>query len=258
MAIIKNDSLSKVYLTNGRISAVILLLLFVTTNKLTAQILSYSRITFPAVNEYHTPIRPLSFFRVMEKNTNQEFDYFISERDSILQKPSIPPLHADRITNELIWGVLSGAVTGAVFLSVFRNDVFKEHPFISNLSFKQDMELYYPMYIGAVLGSTFCVHFIGKTGDETGSFYTSLLGSSIGFLLSLPFENKDWRLILPPIGATIGFNITRRYDDTDQESSLISIRKGRTQIGIPKMSINTKPYNAKSFLYVISLVQMKF
>jgi len=70
--------------------------------------------------------------------------------------------------------------------------------------------------IGLSLGSAVGVSLVGNIGDAKGSFPATLGGSFIGLLVgiaTLTSGSGDWWPLLagPPIGATIGFNMTRGY-----------------------------------------------
>lgn len=86
--------------------------------------------------------------------------------------------------------------------------------------------------IGGGLATAGVVYAIGNIGDQTGDFDATYLGSGVGFVAALgvarillgpegrPRENTSTAMrwatanviaLLPAIGASIGFNSTRRY-----------------------------------------------
>lgn len=86
--------------------------------------------------------------------------------------------------------------------------------------------------IGGGLATSGIVYAIGNMGDQTGDFDATALGSGVGYLLAVglarillgpdgrPAEGSStaarWATVnvialLPAIGATIGFNSTRRF-----------------------------------------------
>jgi len=116
------------------------------------------------------------------------------------------PLSLRNITNEIVSGTVGGLCVG-YYLSFAREDIG---------------------YFTDILGSSSGVQRAGNMGDETGSFWATLGGSISGGILGvgiifiinrydLMSENVRSKvgiasfLSFPVIGATIGFNLTRRY-----------------------------------------------
>ncbi len=73
-------------------------------------------------------------------------------------------------------------------------------------------------YVGAIATIPLGVRTVGHAGDQTGSLGMTYLGSLIGGLggLLMLANGRDditaiGLILAPPIGATIGFNMTRRY-----------------------------------------------
>lgn len=81
--------------------------------------------------------------------------------------------------------------------------------------------------IGYLIGTTAGVYLVGNLGDETGSLKSTFVGSIVGGLVGFgtfflsPDPGGLMPIIGPPIGATIGFNMTRRYkNDKEQQSPM--------------------------------------
>jgi hypothetical protein len=133
-------------------------------------------------------------------------------------------LGAKRIATELIAGYGGGVVVGyAGFLTGallgyalnLGEDAIEKSTWIGG-------------FMGVALGSTVGVHYIGNRGNETGSFKVTLAGSVSGLgvvgipmlIIGVEFEKQkpippQYGIIVgaaPAVGATIGFNLTRRYE----------------------------------------------
>jgi len=93
------------------------------------------------------------------------------------------------------------------------------------------------------LGSAISVYIYGSSGNETGSFLATLVGSILGAGMGItgaiifseaPPLALTVFLICPPIGATIGFNLTHRYKSPPaSKTALINLRSGQMSFAIP-------------------------
>jgi hypothetical protein len=81
---------------------------------------------------------------------------------------------------------------------------------------------------GSVIGNTIGVYSAGHIGNQTGSFTATLVGSAIGV----------WAFwIGAPIGATIAFNMTRRYETSPtSEEAFLDIHDGEVRVGMPPVT----------------------
>ena len=83
-------------------------------------------------------------------------------------------------------------------------------------------------FTAIALGSLGCatgVWLVGSAGDQSGSFPAALLGSAAGILVGVLTNNEPLIFLLPPIGGTIGFNLTRKYEaNTGVTRSLLDFR----------------------------------
>ncbi|MBC8230129.1 hypothetical protein H8E77_11330 [bacterium] len=130
-----------------------------------------------------------------------------TEVDTKEQRNAKPPLSVRNITNELISGTVGGICVG-----------YYVGWFAGNIGY----------FTGYMLGSSSGVYRAGNMGNETGSFWATLGGSVLGGILGvgiilvtnhyeLVSENVQSKaeivsiLSSPVIGATIGFNLTRKY-----------------------------------------------
>ena len=138
------------------------------------------------------------------------------------QNPQKPPLSVGRIACEILAGLALGLVARLV-VYVIHNVIF--HGAEDNLAFGFLLMFFPPLY---VLATAVSVYLVGRIGNQTGSFLATaggvFLGVPVTALLYLYIGAADymmlgiekiilWPLVFlaPPIGATLGFNLTRRY-----------------------------------------------
>jgi hypothetical protein len=95
------------------------------------------------------------------------------------------------------------------------------------------------VFLGGLAGVTLAapvgVYLAGSSGDHTASFGATLGGSAIGMLAGFVTlaASEEWvaaplLVIGPVVGSMIGFNLTRKYDD--------SHRKRRTWVPVASVS----------------------
>jgi hypothetical protein len=140
-----------------------------------------------------------------------------------------PPLSVGRIACEILAGTVTGlvvalplaCVTG--FLLVDEDSCFAAFGLLAIFAY-----VFPPLY---GLGNTVGIYLVGTRGKQTGSFILTLAGGFLGGLLTLLMLSIGgnlsdelilivfllfWLLLvllIPPILATIGFNLTRRYKE---------------------------------------------
>lgn len=148
------------------------------------------------------------------------------------QKPHKPPLSRGRIAREILAGAV-GAIFGMapVLLMLYQeakygapSDGWEDLPYV--LAFF----LTYPL--GALI-TVKGVYLVGKLGNQTGSFWATFAGSFLGLAVAVAtipllflesvarcfdrLEPASGPVLFaiffagPPLGAVIGFNLTRRY-----------------------------------------------
>ena len=143
------------------------------------------------------------------------------------QKPQKPPRSLVRIAGEILAGTTVGfAVAYAVALVT-------AIPFVKESCFGpvEAMAVFVLVFpIAYALATASGVYFVGRIGNQTGSFLATaggvFLGVPVTALLYLYIGAADymmlgiekivlWPLVFlaPPIGATLGFNLTRRYKE---------------------------------------------
>lgn len=125
-----------------------------------------------------------------------------------------PPASAKRIVGEIFLGLIvgsSGALVGALLGDGLCIGGDEENS-------SCEASLIGGAYVGAIATIPFGVRAVGNAGNQTGSLGMTYLGSvlgGLGGLLMLANGRDDITaiglILAPPIGATIGFNMTRRY-----------------------------------------------
>ncbi len=144
------------------------------------------------------------------------------------QKDGKPPLSSTRIITELFFGGVGGfaglflgmliahLVIAAVDV-VFGTDLEGEQTAVVGV-------LNIMLFAVSALGSATGVYIVGVSGEQTGSFLATMggaaVGLGVGIVVALITEAVSDRqgiaeIVLftaPTICATIGFNLTRRYD----------------------------------------------
>lgn len=174
---------------------------------------------------------------------------------------NIPPLNRKKIAGEILAGDIGGFIG---FVGSFRLGmaVFGEEGWI--------LAAYLAM-VGGPIGASFGVYLVGNLGNETGSFNSTMRGSFAGYVgivglsLLIPLINDEpanfipyLALTLTSVGATIGFNRTRRYKitTTESETGLINFRNGRMAFAVPTVSIHPNPFLKGDFIHTIDLIKI--
>lgn len=160
-----------------------------------------------------------------------------------------PPLSGKRIGGEILVGGV-GEVGGAVVCGIlvgFPVVLLASPDWATNAEDLNWDGFAIGAIIGTIVGSASGVHFVGTEGNETGSFLAalggSILGGSIGYLI-----DKDSALIGmlvgSPIGATVGFNLSRRYKSPPASgNALINFRDGQMRFAMPTITFRHDPYD---------------
>jgi hypothetical protein len=105
--------------------------------------------------------------------------------------------------------------------------------------------------LGAVIGNSFGVYLIGNSGDETGSYYATLLGSALGMVI-VP-------IIGPTFGGMIGFNSTRKNKAHPVSgSAVINFRDGRMSFAFPDIYFCPNTFDGSDLIKNMDLVHINF
>jgi hypothetical protein len=192
------------------------------------------------------------------------------------QKREKPPVSEDRIAVEIIGAAAVGTILGITGGYIGG----KLYEGCSGFLCEFDGILI-GWSIGYPLGSAIGVYIAGNTGNEIGSFPSTLLGSILGQLgglggvaiaIALAGEGEgegEGELAVglggvlffvgSPIGATIGFNLTRRYKSPpSSETALINFRDGQMRLEVPQISFYPDRYARGTFTQRVDLVKVRF
>jgi hypothetical protein len=175
---------------------------------------------------------------------DQTYPLGVTDVEGREQNTDRPPLSAIRVTGEILAGGVGGIGVGVAGFVV---GLAIDHAiFVSLLEVTEELEGLGPcMVIGALAGYTFGtaggVYLVGSIGNETGSFWAALAGSSVGIM-----GIWVWGLG-PPVGATIAFNLTRRYNSppTESKTALINFSDGQMSLAVPTVRFQTDMYGGR-------------
>ena len=169
-----------------------------------------------------------------------------------------PPLKPGRIAGEAMLAEVLGMVGG--FLGGGAGRLASSEP--------SELGIVVGLAIGSTVGSSIGVYIIGDTGNETGSYWVTFLGSAVGmaiflkiFPLGRPEDPRFWIGLwtLPTLGGIIGFNMTRRYETpTASETALINFGNGQMSFAVPTISSCPNPFDKKDFIQNVDLVKVSF
>ncbi len=201
---------------------------------------------------------------------------------NIEQQYGKPPLSKERIVNEILAGGAGGVALGLVgmFVGAGLGGLFCDED-----ETDEDVStLFFPVFdeeflcglkfvlVGAIagyaLGTPVGVYLAGSTGDQTGSFLSALIGSvaALGGVLVASQGDMDQNIeefmfwAAPPIFATIGFNLTRRYKSpiAESETALINLRDGRMSLAVPRVYLRPDSFGRGSLSQSVDLLKVRF
>ena len=120
--------------------------------------------------------------------------------------------------------------------------------------------------IGSTLGSSIGVYLIGSSGDDTGSFgmtfLGSILGTGIGICLMIVVDNLELGFIgftlAQSAGATTAFNATRKKKVVAQKETLLYFKEGKWSFSYPKIHLKPHPLRQGEWIRTVNLVCLEF
>jgi len=159
---------------------------------------------------------------------------------TLLAQDQKPPLNPLRITCELAYGGTAGVMSGIVLMLVPGIGVEKPNEKI--------------FFFAQAICTASSVEMIGTWGNETANSWATFGGSILGEIAftvpiwyALSSDSSDalsnWGSILllavgPTLGATIGFNMTRRYKTLSEiETGFINYRDNQFSLSVPSIYI---------------------
>ncbi len=169
------------------------------------------------------------------------FIFLISTLQAQEIQETRPPLHVGKIALEYTASVVTGGILALAggYIGAALNDGGGWDDIAGALV---GIIIAYP--VGNAAGASL----VGNYGNESGSFWAGLGGSAVGMALALGLtgmlDNSDlmpyFLVTLPPAGAVLGFNLTRRYK-TPPGSALLNLNGGRLFTGMPMLSARRLP-----------------
>ncbi len=178
-----------------------------------------------------------------------------------------PPLSPVRIAGEIVCGYSAGLAGGVVSVLALK-------PIADSVSGGRDVILAIGVSTGYAFGSVGGVYLVGSLGNQTGSFSTTMLGVLMGAAVGVTGaiitvaiigdEDNHYAelplFVAPAIGATIGFNLSRRYKSPSAESGTALINVGDGQIGfaVPVIYLLPNAVGGKGLNQNIDLLRVRF
>ncbi|UCE74827.1 MAG: PEGA domain-containing protein [Methanomassiliicoccales archaeon] len=186
---------------------------------------------------------------------------------------NMPALNMGRIAGELVAGMAGGAA-GAFGVYTLMDALIGEGLWLLNPASGGEA--------GWLIGNALGVYLVGNLGNETGSFIQTVRGSVAGLVvgtvaLALPLyplmfiymNNPDFwptyakivMYVMPTslsIGATIGFNSTRRYKNPPTDTGLINFQDRQMSLAVPRVYIRPNPFIRGELVQTIDLVKVRF
>ena len=199
------------------------------------------RFNFSKYSERYYKENPSNFhsnkfytYATLENGNNGFYYNAKNDKTDNINKREIPPLNLLRISGELVAGVGAGYVAG-IGLGV--TGVTLAFAAGAPAEFSTMGYGFLGFIIGYPIGNTIGVYLIGNLGDETGEFWNTLLGSIIGgiggfYFIATTTEYLPY-IVLSPIGATIGFNLSRRYEQSRNSNALLNIKNNKLSMNWP-------------------------
>lgn len=172
-----------------------------------------------------------------------------------------PPLSAGRIGVEVLAGILGEY--GGVMLAVLINKATHDCQDCLDHSLTTAVV----GGVGWAAGSCLGVYWTGSRSNQAGSVlatFSGAVGGTVLALVNLALVGEDsavrWlSLFAAPIGATIGFNLTRRYKSPPgTATALIDIRDGQMRLVVPTIRVQPDCYNRGTFTQNVDLVKVRF
>lgn len=227
-------------------------LVLVPTNNLTNNLRTLSsdghktlRITkYPTISDLHDHLRITDVDTLLKKNEEK------------------PPLNPKRIAGELLVG---GA--GGTLMSYGMGFGFYALTYSEGIG-------YFGFCIGQAIGSSIGVYWFGTEENETHSYKSTLLWSSVGAAIGTlffieSFEVQDTPVLsilyqglfygLPTIGGVIGFNKTRKYRSLGETgTALIEFTETQTNLSVPTVYFEPNPFDKSDFIQTINLIKVSF
>ena len=197
-----------------------------------------------------------------DKN-DQDFENPRKHEPYMQDDPQKPP---PRIGTEMLGGLVGGVIGAGVGAVVFSGFTEDDAGWID----VRAMAAWAGAIIMYPLGSAIGVYAVGANETETGSFPMTLV-ASYGFGLGLGLSslavgavNDDpgiagvILIVGAPVGATLGFNGTRRYRSPPSENGFINIEDGHVRVGLPDLGFRSDRYDDGVLVQSVNVLRVTF
>ena len=174
-----------------------------------------------------------------------------------------PPRIVGEILGGAVGGVLGGGLGGLIGLCIGIGQA--EDP--GNLSLDELLTAgaatVVGLGIGYTLGCGIGVYSVGDTENETGdplaTLGGSVLGGALGLALSASTDQYYWGFFLCPVGATAGFNATRRYKTPPpSKNGLINFKGDGMYVATPTINLQPDPFDKGILIHNMHLLKLSF
>ncbi len=123
------------------------------------------------------------------------------------------------------------------------------------------------LILGAMVGNSIGVYLIGSTADTNGSYFATLLGTTLASIpLALginepyfPFYALTGGALLQSVGSSIGFNAScQNRTSAEAGTGLLNFRDGRASLSAPALSLQSNSRDGTTVIqYNICVIQIR-
>lgn len=207
------------------------------------------------------------FFKLSDLQSSNQADLLrVIDFQSNKREGEKPPLRGGRIAGEFGAGLGGGILTGGIGYAIGCAVTSPGEGWFGGLRKFAGGVLGFT--IGYPIGSSIGVYLVGNMGNETGSYWATLLGWIGGMATSIaiiaiedcPNGIKSAAFFtLPVAGEVIGFNLTRRYKTShNSNTALLNFRDGQIRLAVPTISFCPNPFDKGDLIQNIDLVKVRF
>lgn len=213
-------------------------------------------------------LRSTVFLTLSDPQSSNQTDLLrVMDFQSRRQEGEKPPLRGGRIAGEFGAGVGGGILAGGIG-SVIGYAVTSPGEGGFGGLFRKFAGGMLGFIIGYPIGSSIGVYLVGNMGNETGSYWATLLGCIGGVVASIPIIRIEdcpngirWVTVLsfPVAGEVIGFNLTRRYKSPpNSRTAFINFKDRQIRLATPAIYFRPNPCNRIDLIQCVDLVKVQF
>ncbi len=169
-----------------------------------------------------------------------------------------PPIKTEKIIAELTASALTGAGLALASMYIYASTHKSSTGWDALAGTILVGGLAYPV------GNTLGAYYVGNSGNEKGSFWAAFGGSaagvavSVGIISLLQSGNVGFLyLILPPVGAVIGHNLSRGWASSPG-NALLNFKDGQFTAGVPALQLLWNPQHKNHFNKQFHILSIQF